>query len=226
LHFSTAFRPRVTIRGETCPNSGVLVEFRAGSVVSGERTGPSGEKLDACGYGSSIWPIRCQQLCVKTIVRGPLDPAQTRKRTSQVDAIAFGNPSFRAEPGRKREGIPRVCHGSQHQRRGSAGCRSPFVAALRTGSARDPQRALGRYRGASSRGSNPPCAHRSGQPRRRLPSPGTQIFPPAPERYGQVGPGAKETCFCNVKIFSYPSGNLSPVPCSWCRRDSRAIHLG
>jgi hypothetical protein len=29
-----------------------------------------------------------------------------------------------------------------------------------------------------------------------------------------------------VKIFSYPSGNLSPVTCCPYRRDSRTIDLG
>lgn len=141
--------------------------------------------------------------CKLQVTRVTLDSTQTRKRTSEVDSTALGDPRVCSQPGRKGQGIPRVCHRSQHQCRGSPGGGAPLLAQGSAGFVGNPQRASGRNCRPSTSDSNASGARHPRKPRRGISSARPQILPPSAQWRFPDALRTWETCFCNVKIFSY-----------------------
>jgi len=140
--------------------------------------------------------------------RGWIDPKEPANRTPEVDTSATGHPYVRSQPGRKGEGVPRVCHRLKRLSRRSAGRGAPLPAALSAGFAGNSQRTLSQRRCSSQSASHRARAIRPRHPRGGLSSNWLEILPSSPEPRPRPRTQSKETCFSGVKIFSSPQSRF------------------
>ena len=153
-----------------------------------------------------------------------LGPTQAGKRTQEVVPLTAGHPRFRAQSGRKGQGLSRVRYRPQHQRRGRTCRGTSCVAASCAGSARNSQRTPGRRQQPSQGRQNAAGPHAACPQLGGIPPSGPQVLPPIAEWIRESPLLARETRFCGVKRFSY---SLSQSCCMLGRgqRLARTTHV-
>jgi hypothetical protein len=152
---------------------------------------------------SRNWPIRCEPVGVNRSDRGSLDSTKTRERASEVDSTAFGDSGFRTQPGRKGQGVSRICHRAKYQCRRSFSGGAALFAKSGAGFARNPERTFIGERRASASDTHLARPGGSGKSFRGVSPARPEVRQAPAERNRETLGGSWETCFCSVKIFSY-----------------------
>jgi hypothetical protein len=143
-----------------------------------------------------------------------LDPPPTRKRTSQVGAVAARYSRLRTKSGRQREGTSGVCHRAEHKcwRRASRGTALP--PAVEPGVARDSECTLGRWCLLAEVVSNPASQARANHPCGGVSPSRLEVFAPFAQPETAICSSCPaESRFFSVKSFSHKVRGLNSDAC-------------